>query len=150
MVLYKNSSCIDELKLNITKIEYDSCIHQIKMDYNIDEKEDIIIAVIDLLNEDNPITSFGFFHSKTGEKLDATKFCSNKSVIMYENIFDIINDEFTLQLLKDQKIDIFNLKSGFYSDIFFHFDSPYGKDCTLRDRIQTFYPNISQSPFFLI
>ena len=150
MVLYKNSSCIDELKLNITKIEYDSCIHQLKLDYNIDEKEDIIIAVIDLLNEDNPITSFGFFHPKTGEKLVATKFCSNKSVIMYENFFDIINDEFALQLLKEQKIDIFNLNSGFYSDIYFHFNSPNEKDCTLRDRIKTFYPNISQSPFFLI
>ena len=32
---------------------------------------------------------------------------------MYENIFDIISDEFALQLLKEQKIDIFNLNSSF-------------------------------------
>ena len=30
MILYKNSSCIDELKLNITKIKSDSCIQQLK------------------------------------------------------------------------------------------------------------------------
>ena len=145
MVLYKNSSCIDELKLNITKIEYDSCIQQLKIDNNISLNKDLIIAVIDIFSTeiDKPITSFGFFHPVTGEKLDAAKSCSNKNVIMYENIINIIEDEYAIQLLKDQKIDIFDLKSDFYNDICFHFDSPNGKDATLQDRIKTFYPNIT-------
>ena len=145
MVLYKNSSCIDELKLNITKIEYDSCIQQLKVDNNISLEKDLIIAVIDIIRSgiDQPITSFGFFHPETGEKLDAAKSCSNKNVIMYENILNIIEDEYALQLLKDQKIDIFDLNSDFYIDICFHFDSPNGKDATLQDRLKTFYPNIT-------
>ena len=61
MILYKNSSCIDELKLNITKIEYDSCINQLKIDNNINENKELIIAIIDIVNEDNPITSFWVF-----------------------------------------------------------------------------------------
>ena len=77
MALYKNSSCIDELKLNITKIEYDSCIQKLKIDNNIDENKELIIAVIDILNDNNPITSFGFFDPDTGEKLNATKSCSD-------------------------------------------------------------------------
>ena len=78
MILYKNGSCIDSLKLNNTKIEYDSCIEQLKIDNNIKEDEEVIIAIIDIISGENPITSFGFFNSVTGEKLDATKSCSEK------------------------------------------------------------------------
>ena len=42
MVLYKNSACIEDLKLNITKIEYDSCIQQFKIDNNIEENKLIL------------------------------------------------------------------------------------------------------------
>ena len=143
MVLYKNSSCIDELKLNVTKIEYDSCINQLKKDNNIDESKELIIAVIDILNGDKKITSFGFFNPENGEKLDAAKSCSDKSVMMYENILNILNEPLGIKLLKEQKINIFDLNGSFYNDICFHFESPNGKDSTLQDRIKTFYPNIT-------
>ena len=143
MILYKNSSCIDELNLNITKIEYDSCIKQLKIDNNIDEDRELIIAVIDIVNEDKPITSFGFFHPDTGEKLDAAKSCSDKDVIMYEKILSVLNEPLSLKLLTEQKINIFDLNDDFYNDICFHFESPNGKDATLQDRIKTFYPNIT-------
>ena len=143
MVLYKNSSCIDELKMNVTKIEYDSCIEQLKKDNDISETRNIIIAVIDLVNGDSTITTYGFFNPDTGEKLDAAKSCSDKNVMMYENILNVLNEPLSLILLKDLKINIFDLNSEFYNDICFHFDSPYGKDATLQDRIKTFYPNIT-------
>ena len=137
------SSCIDELKLNVTKIEYDSCIQQLKIDNNISETKNLIIAVIDLVNGDNPITTFGFFNPDTGVKLDATKSCSDKNVIMYENIANILNQSLSLTLLQDLKINIFDLNNEFYNDICFHFDSPYDKDTTLQDRIKSFYPNVT-------
>ena len=143
MILYKNSSCIDELKLNITKIEYDSCIQQLKKDNNIDENKYLIIAVIDIVNGNRPFTSFGFFHPETGEKLDAAKSCSDKSVMIYENLLSLLNDPLALQLLEDQKINIFDLKDAFYNDICFHFNSPNGKDATLQDRMKAFYPYIT-------
>ena len=140
MVFYKNSSCIEQLNLNSTKIEYDSCIKQIKKDNNIN---DIIIVVIDIFTGNNPITSFGFFNSENGEKLDGTKSCSDKNVIMYEDIINVLNDPLALKLFIEQKINIFDLENEFYNDICFHFDSPNGKDATLKDRIKTFYPNIT-------
>ena len=143
MILYKNSSCINELNLNITTIEYDSCIKQLKIDNNIDKNKEIVIAIIDIINGDNPITSFGFFDPDTGKKLDASKSCSDKKVIMYENILNILNDPTTLQLLKEQQINIFDSNDRFYTDICFHFDSPNGKDATLQDRIKTFFPNVT-------
>ena len=143
MVLYKNSSCINELQLDITKIEFESCIKQLKIDNNIDEDKELITAVIDILNENNPITSFGFFDPDTGEKLNATKSCSDKNVTMYENLFTLLNDPMALKLLEEQQINIFDLNDKFYKDICFHFDSPNGKDATLQDRMKTFYPNIT-------
>jgi len=76
-------------------------------------------------------------------KIDAAKSCSDKNVIMYENIANILNQSLSLTLLKDLKINIFDLNSEFYNDICFHFDSPYDKDTTLQDRIKSFYPNIT-------
>ena len=143
MALYKNSSCIDELKLNITKIEYDSCIQQLKIDNNIDEDKELIVAVIDVMKGNNPITSFGFFNPDTGEKLDASKSCSDKSVKMYEDILTLLNDPLAIELLEQQKINIFDLNDGFYKDICFHFNSPNGKDATLQDRMKSFYPNLT-------
>ena len=143
MIVYKNSTCIDKMNANVTKIEYDSCIKQLKIDNNINENKDLIVAVIDILNGDNPITSFGFFDPNTGEKLNASKSCADKNVIMYEDIFNLLNDSFTLKLLKEQKINIFDLKDDFYNDICFHFDSPNGRDATLQDRIRSFYPDIT-------
>ena len=90
MVLYKNSSCIDQLNLNTKKLEYDSCIKQLKIDNNIDENDEIIIAVIDIKSEDNPITTFGFFNPETGEKLNASESCSDKNAIMYENVLNLL------------------------------------------------------------
>ena len=143
MVLYKNSYCIDELKLNITKIQFDSCIQKLKTDNNINEYENLIVAVMDIASGNNPITTFGFFHPVTGEKLDATKSCSDKSVIMYEDILSILKDPLAIKLLEEQKINIFDLTGDFYNDICFHFESPNGKDATLQDRIKSFYPNIT-------
>ena len=45
--------------------------------------------------------------------------------------------------LTNQNIDIFNLSGEFYTDICFHFESPNGKDVPLKDRILTYYPNIT-------
>ena len=143
MILYKNSSCVNELNLNITKIEFNSCIEQLKTDNNIDKSKDLIVAVIDIKTNDNPITSFGFFDPESGEKLDASKSCSDKNVIMYENILNILNNPLAVKLLDEQKINIFDLEHDFYNDICFHFESPNGKDITLKDRIKTFYPDIN-------
>ena len=143
MILYKNSSCIDELKLDITKIEYNSCIQKLKKDNNIDAYKELIVAIINIKNEKSPITSFGFFHPDTGEKLNATKSCSEMNVTMYENILTLLKEELVLKLLQEQKIDIFDLSNDFYNDICFHYESLNGKDATLQDRIKVFYPNVS-------
>ena len=50
MNLYKNSSCINELKLGATKIKYDCCSKQLKEDNNIDKNKELIIVIIDIIS----------------------------------------------------------------------------------------------------
>ena len=45
--------------------------------------------------------------------------------------------------LAEQNINFFNASSEFYNNICFHFESPNGKDMTLKDRLLEFYPNIT-------
>ena len=66
---------------------------------------------------------------------------------MEENIIAILNttDINLKDLLKltEQNIDLFNISSSFYNDICLHFESPNGKDITLKDRLLYIYPNIT-------
>ena len=48
-----------------------------------------------------------------------------------------------LNIVLEQNINIFDLSSSFYTDICFHFKSPNGKDIPLKERILSFFPNIS-------
>lgn len=49
----------------------------------------------------------------------------------------------SLLFLTNQNIDVFNLSSPFYINIWFHFDSPIDKDINLKDRVLIFFPNIT-------
>ena len=64
------------------------------------------------------------FHSKNLES-----FQSNEVINL-----EMENIEGKKSLLS-QEIDIFNLSSPFFNDICFNFDSPNGKDITLKQRI---------------
>ena len=143
MILYKNNSCINELQMKITQINSEDCINQLKIDNNIDKNKDLIVAVIDIKSGDNQVASFGFFNPDNGEKLDASKSCAGKTVMMYEDIFSILKNPLAEELIKNQKINLLDLNSEFYNDICFHFNSPNGKDATLQDRIKAFYPNMT-------
>ena len=40
-------------------------------------------------------------------------------------------------------IDIFNSSNKFFSDLCYYFESPNNKDTPLKDRIASFFPNIT-------
>ena len=52
-------------------------------------------------------------------------------------------DYANIKILMEQNIDVFNTSGEFYTDICFEFDSPTGRDITLEDRLEEFFPNIS-------
>ena len=139
-ILFKNSNCIDELFLNFSTIDFRNCYNEVKKYYNI--TDELIISILNLkMDENKPFTYYEVFNPETGNKINIENVCSEQSIIIKENLINYLKDNKNLVL--QQKIDIFNLNSSFYTDICYHFESPNGKDVTLKDRILSFYPNIS-------
>ena len=141
-ILFKNSNCIDELSLNFSNIDFGTCYNKVQSYYNI--TNELIISILNIkINENKPVTIYEMYEPKKGEKIDVENICENQTIIISENILEYINKKFSKYLLSEEKIDIFNLSGPFYSDIYYHFESLNNRDIPLRDRILSFYPNIS-------
>ncbi len=144
IVLYKLFDCIEELKINITKIEFGDCLNKVKEQKGLDK---IIIALVERKNEKGNKISIFYFYTPEGKRIDIEEICKDDTIVVKEKVLDKLNntdlDYNSMIYLTDQNIDIFNLSNEFYTDICFHFDSPNKKDVPLKDRILSFYPNIS-------
>jgi len=147
IIIYKNSECIQKLGLDLPKIDFKECYQKVKDHHSIENN--LIIGLIDEYNynEDdgikNPVTTYAFFHPETGENLKANEICQDIKIILEEKISSILDDTSNALFFSEQNVDIFNISNEFYSDICFHFESPFQKDIVIKDRIQTFYPNVT-------
>ena len=148
IILYKDTNCIDELSINMAKIDFGICYK--RMQQHIDTNEKLIIALVERTNGNQmKSTSYSFYSPKDGEKLDSETLCKGEEVVVKKNVISQLNNsdstiniESALYLTK-QSIDIFNLSNEFYTDICYHFDSPNGKDVPFQDRIHYYYPNLT-------
>ena len=147
IILYKSSECITRLKINIPKIDFKECYQKVKDYYSL--QKDLVIAIIDRYIYDkntgvkNPDTTYAFFHPETGENLNASEICKNVKIIVEENILSIIEDNQTVLFFSNQNVDIFNISNEFYTDICFNFESPNSRDVVIKDRIHSYYPNVT-------
>jgi len=146
--LYKDSSCINELSLNIPKVDFRNCYVKVQQNLEPPSNDSIIIALIERANnQKKSSTSYFFYHPGTGQKLDAEKICKDEEVTIKESVLSQLNnsnvDLNSVLFLTQQDINIFNLSDEFYTDICYNFVSPNGKDVPLKDRIKAFYPNIT-------
>ena len=110
--------------------------------------DSIIVALVERSNgQKKTSTSYSFYHPTTGLKIDAETICKDEEIIVKESVLAQLNNTDlnldSLLYLTQQDINIFNSSDAFYKDICYHFDSPNGKDVPLRDRIKTYYPNIT-------
>ena len=147
-LFYKDSSCIEELSIDMPKIDFGNCYSKIKSNLEPPSNNSIIVVLINESNKpQKPTTSFSFYHPETGEKINADEMCKDEEVIVKSSVLSELNNSNveinSILLLTQQDINIFNLSDEFYTDICYHFESPNGKDIPLPDRIKTFYPNIT-------
>ena len=143
IVIYKNNLCIEELNLEVAKIDITDCYTKTKKLLGFTNEELITVLYEYKKNANNAVTVFKFFHPETGQKIDTSSVCDDETLTMEENVLSLINSSDAENLFAGQNINIFNLSDAFYNDICFHFDSPTKKDATLKDRIKIYYPNIT-------
>ena len=145
LVIYRDSNCLKELSLK-NKINFVECYEKVKTVYDI--KEDLIIAYVERNNKDKPIPAYSLYDPISGEKLDGETICKQDNIVIEKNMSyffsNISDDEYKeIKGLIDQGINLLDENDPFFTDICFHFESPSKRDLTLKDRILTFYPNIS-------
>ena len=144
IIIYKNSNCINELNLSFPIIDFGNCYSKAQNFYSINDS--LIIVTMEKYNNNNPITTNSFFDPKTNSKLEAETICKEIPIIIEECLSSFINKKENYDLmvyLTNQGINIFDLKDSFYTNICFDFDFPINRDITLKDRLLTFYPNIT-------
>ena len=143
IIIYKTSSCIKELDLEMPTVDFKSCYEKVQNAYNI--HEDLVISIADKKEIHSAYTFYSFFNPKSGEKLDAETICKDDKITVEENLDSFLdeNSEFyeTQTSLTSQGINIFDPNDPFYTDICFDFDNPLEKDIPLNDRIKDLFPN---------
>ena len=145
-IMFKNKSCIKELSLEFPSIDFGNCYDKVKKEYNI--SDELITVIINKYDDDNnPSTSYSFYHPNTSEKLNTTELCKNDTVLIKENLLlffkeNTSNHRALLHLI-EQGINIFDINNEFYNNLCYEYDFPTKKDIALQDRVNLFYPNIS-------
>ena len=147
ILLYKDSNCIEELNINMPKVDFKACYKKVQGSIKpLNDK--LIIGLVEKLNlNQKSKTTYFFYHPKTGVKLDAETICKDDEVIVKESVINQLNNSNvnldTAVFLTEQNINIFDKFDEFYTDICYHYESPNGKDIPLKERIKIYYPNIT-------
>ena len=144
--IYKNISCLENTIESAPIIDFGSCYEKLREYYKI--TEDLIVSLIKIKSNDNskPMTTYTFSDPLTGEILNSSKICANESIIINEDVKSLMENlekKDIIIFLTNQGIDVFNISDRFYNDLCYLFESPYGKDIPLKDRISVFFPNIT-------
>ena len=148
IIIYKDDNCINELNINMAKVDFGSCYTKVQKNISETTNDKIVIVLIERIkSQKNSSISYAFYHPTTGEKIDAETICKEEVVIIKENVISQLNstgiDLPSILSLTDQNINVFNISDEFFTDICYCFKSPNGKDIPLKDRIKNFYPNIT-------
>ena len=148
ILLYKDMKCIEELSINMPKIDFGKCYEKVLDSIIPKINGNLIVGLVERENGQNkPSISYFFYHPETGNKIDADLICKDEEIEITESVLNQLNnsdiDLDSILYLANQDINIFNLSDAFYTDICYNFKSPNGKDVPLGDRIKSFYPNIT-------
>ena len=149
--IYKDSNVLEELDNEAPIINFGECYDKVKKYYNINE--DLIITIIN--NETNK-EAYGkstniylFSFPNSGDPIDTTDICDeNDKIIIKEDLKHLmeglhVQEEENIYFLTKQGINVFNISDKFYNDLCFFYESPNNKDIPLKDRISSFFPNLT-------
>ena len=146
VLIYKDSDCIDELSVPIPKIDFGDCYNKSKNVSNT--TNNLIVVYVEKADIFNPNSTYSLYDPIKAEKIDSESICDEDLIVIEKNISYIFKERWKdkydyIKNLTAQGINIFDSSDPFFQDICFHFDSPSGKDITLKDRILDYNQNIT-------
>ena len=149
--IYKDINTLEKLAEEAPLIDFGECYKKVKEYYGIND--DLIVTIIN--NETNKdiygksTNKYVFSFPDSGKTIDTTNICDeNDKIIIKEDLKHLVKGlddqkEEYINFLTKQGINIFNISDKFYNDLCFYYESPNNKDVPLKDRISTFFPNLS-------
>ena len=141
ILLYRNIKCVEELNNDVVFFISEECIDILKDYYKIN---DFTFEVINYIrdNQPNQIQYF-IFNTKTGDNLDLS-LCNkttNEVLIQISSLKKVDNK--IVKKLSTEGINVFDLKSDFFTDICYQYSSEEGNDITLEDRVANYFQNMT-------
>lgn len=134
--LYENTEegRLEELKANLSTIEFDDCERILRQAYKIPDSESVLIAKIDYKNDiqlTNKVIYYAFMSN--GIKLDVS-ICGSVSINITTSILDIDNKFFNvIKEYSNSSVIVFNESDPFINDIC-TLDNISNKDMAINDR----------------
>ena len=141
ILLYRNIKCVEELNDDMVFFISEECINILKEYYEID---DFTYEVINYKRDNQPNQiQYNIYNTKTGNKLDLS-LCNTTTfdILIQINSLKKVNNEI-VKKLSSEGINVFDLKSDFFTDICYQYSSENGKDITLEDRVINYFQNMT-------
>ena len=149
--IYKDSNALEEVDNEAPIIYFGECYDKVKNYYNIND--DLIInLIINQTNKDSygkATNEYLFSFPDSGVPINTTDICDeNDKIIVKEDLKHLMKGidpqkEEYINFFGKQGINVFNISERFYNDLCFYYESPNNKDVPLKERILTFFPNLT-------
>ena len=142
IIIYKNESCINDIKKEINFPNLNECINKIKTANGIPDNTLVTVFLLSLSS--SPQIEYQIYNSET--KIELSKEpCKDLSININILIPEEIKDNLTLaqNMLDKYNINVYDINDPFFTDVCYEFTAENGKDIILEDRIKVYFQNFS-------
>ena len=91
IIFYKDIDCIEELSINMAKVNFGNCYNKVKDKIDPPTNDTIIIALVERsIVKGRSTISYSFYHPNTGEKIDAKTICKDEVIVEKKKCYESI------------------------------------------------------------
>ena len=135
VTIYKNENCLDELNINVSRINIAECLEISGL------KNPIFIITENFKGK--YILNFSIFNPEELKEIVIEEQCNKTNYTIVKNTQNFITDPQCLHWMKVEKQDVTNIKAKLYTDICYNVELLEKKDMSLNDRIKHCFPEYS-------
>ena len=141
IVIYKNETCINDIKNEIHFPNLEECLNKIK-DTNLISRNTLLTIL--LFSSTSSQIEYKIYNNNNNIEL-SKKPCENLKTNVIVNIPEEYADNLTKakNLYDKYGINVYDINDPFFTDVCYEFTAENNKDIILEDRIKVYYQNVS-------